>query len=324
MHAPKVTFLVPVLQARPSCCRNASTRFSAQTYQDFEVLILDDCSPDNTPEVARSFEDPRVRHIRNEPNLGHLRNYNKGIELAQGEYLWLISADDRLRKPYTLERYVEVMEANPTVGFAFCTGYLLVGQQETEIVQWANLESPDAIIEGRIFLRRLLQGNCVLAPAGMVRRECYDRLGRFPLDLPFAGDWYLWCLFALHYDVAYFAEPMVNYREHVQSMTSTLIADDIRRLSKDDFSVRWRMKEAVEALNDQSLARVCTSGIVEAYSRALSMKSWRGTRSRMSLAEFDESLRRTPSNPRSGHGSARRCWPPLAATCIGTAISRTI
>jgi glycosyltransferase involved in cell wall biosynthesis len=57
---------------------------------------MDDCSPDNTPEVARSLQDPRVKHIRNNPNLGHLRNYNKGISLSRVKYVWLISADDYL------------------------------------------------------------------------------------------------------------------------------------------------------------------------------------------------------------------------------------
>ncbi len=65
---------------------------------------MDDFSPDNTPEVARSFDDPRVRHIRNDPNLGHLRNYNKGISLSRGKYVWLISADDYLRKPHVLKK----------------------------------------------------------------------------------------------------------------------------------------------------------------------------------------------------------------------------
>src|ERR1700720_3711793 len=86
---PRVTFVVPCYKLAhllPECVNS----ILSQSYQDFEVLIMDDCSPDDTPEVARSFNDPRVQHIRNEPNLGHLRNYNKGISLARGEYIWLI------------------------------------------------------------------------------------------------------------------------------------------------------------------------------------------------------------------------------------------
>src|SRR5208282_429173 len=117
--APKVTFVVPCYKLAhllPECVNS----ILAQTYRDFEILIMDDCSPDDTPQVARSFSgDPRVQYIRNDPNLGHLRNYNKGLKMARGEYVWLMSADDRLRSPHILERYVKVMEENPQVGYAF-------------------------------------------------------------------------------------------------------------------------------------------------------------------------------------------------------------
>src|SRR5262245_48755944 len=104
----KVSFVVPCYKLAhllPECIHS----ILSQTYEDFEVLIMDDCSPDKTPEIAQSFHDPRVKHVRHEKNLGHHRNYNKGIELAHGKYVWLISADDCLRRPYTLERYVQVM-----------------------------------------------------------------------------------------------------------------------------------------------------------------------------------------------------------------------
>lgn len=289
METPKVSFVIPCYKLAhllPECVES----ILSQTYRNVEVLIMDDCSPDNTAEVARAFQDPRVTHVRNEPNLGHLRNYNKGIGLATGKYIWLISADDRLRAPHAVARYVEVMEANPRVGYVFCPGFGLRDGEETEIVKWGTLDGPDAILDGRLFLRRLLQSNCVLAPSGLVRRECYDRVGAFPLDLPFAGDWYLWCIFALHYDVAYVAEPMVNYREHSQSMTDTLISQDVRLLSRDDLAVRWRMKSLIEQAGDQVLAQYCRSTIIEDYVQALSSKKWRTATFRMSLEEFDRSL----------------------------------
>src|SRR5689334_6401876 len=175
MSAPKVTFIVPCYKLAhllPECIDS----ILAQTFGDFEILIMDDASPDNTAEVARGFTDPRVKHVRNDPNLGHLRNYNKGINLAAGEYIWLISADDRLRSTNALERYVRVMDAHPRVGFAFCPGIGIRDGKETEIVNWATIDSPDAILNGRTFLRRLLESNCILAPSGLVRRACYENV----------------------------------------------------------------------------------------------------------------------------------------------------
>jgi glycosyltransferase involved in cell wall biosynthesis len=289
MATPKVTFLVPCYRLAHFLA-GCVTSILAQTYRDFEVLVLDDCSPDDTEEVVKSLVDVRVKHVRNEQNLGHLRNYNKGLGLAKGEYVWLISADDRLRKPYILERYMEVMETRPGIGFAFCPGIGLMGQQETAVVAWSSLGQQDSVLNGRAFLRRLLRANCVLAPSGLVRRECYERVGVFPLDLPFAGDWYLWCAFSLYYDVAYFAEPMVNYREHSESMTESLIGEDVRLLARDDIAVRWRIKRKLERAGYTGLTQYCGSTIVEDYIQLLTSKTWRGTKFRMSLEEFDRSL----------------------------------
>jgi len=116
---PLVSFVVPCYEMAhllPECIKS----ILAQTYQDFEILIMDNCSPDSTPEVAGSFNDARVRHIRNETNIGHLRNFNKGITLSRGKYVWLVSADDLLRSPRVLGHYVDLMERSPKVGYAFC------------------------------------------------------------------------------------------------------------------------------------------------------------------------------------------------------------
>ena len=133
-NTPSVTFLVPCYKLA-HYLEECVGSIIAQTYKDFEVLILDDCSPDNTSEIAKSFVDPRVRYIRNEPNLGHLRNYNKGISLARGQFVWLISADDKLRSEHVLQRYIELMNRHPEVGFAFCPGYGLLNGRETELLK---------------------------------------------------------------------------------------------------------------------------------------------------------------------------------------------
>jgi len=105
---PAVSFIVPCYNYAhllALCVRS----ILAQTYPDFEILIMDDCSPDNTPEVARSFGDSRVRHIRHEKNLGHLANALRGHQLARGRFHWIISADDHLRRPDALEKYMSVV-----------------------------------------------------------------------------------------------------------------------------------------------------------------------------------------------------------------------
>src|SRR5215471_15701082 len=152
---PKVSFVIPCYNLAHFLADCVNSILS-QTYGDFEILIMDDCSPDNTPEVAAEFEDPRVIYIRNEQNLGHLRNYNKGIELSRGKYVWLISADDYLRRPYILERYVQVMEEQPNVGYVFCPAMKVQDRREMEVVSWSEHGAQDAIFKGRDFLKKLL------------------------------------------------------------------------------------------------------------------------------------------------------------------------
>jgi hypothetical protein len=77
--------------------------------------------------------------------------------------------------------------------------------------------------------------------------------------MPYAGDWYLWCLLALDYDVAYLAEPMVCYRLHDQSMTTTLTETNRRILTADDLAVLWRIRQQAES---RGLVEVC--GLLEA------------------------------------------------------------
>jgi glycosyltransferase involved in cell wall biosynthesis len=294
--APKVTFVVPCYKLAhllPECVHS----ILAQTYRDFEVLIMDDCSPDNTPEVARSFGDPRVQHIRNEPNLGHLRNYNKGIEMAHGQYVWLLSADDRLRSPYILERYVKVLEENPRVGYAFCPGMELMNDRETRVLPYSYHGDQDAIFDGRDFLVKLLKGNFVLAAAGMARKECYEKAGYFPLDIPYAGDWYIWLIFALYYDVAYFAEPMVDYRTHELTMTTHYTQKEIQVFKVDGPSVLWRIKQAAEKENYKAVARKCEECIIDRYRYYMMSQIWKISPHTMTYAEYEESMRRNAIRP---------------------------
>ena len=283
----KVTFIVPCYRLAhllPECVNS----ILAQTYKDFEVLIMDDCSPDDTPEVARSFNDPRVKHVRNEPNLGHLANYNKGIELSQGDYIWLISADDRLRVPYVLERYVEILDHNANVGFVFCPAIGLQNERETGQVAWTANGGRDALWKGRAFAKRLIHGNSVAAPAALVRSSCYRDVTLFPLDLPYAGDWYLWCMFSFYHDVAYLAEPMVNYRLHELSMTNRLTQ---QHRVLDNLAVRWKMKVLADKDGDRALSAACLESIARHYAYCLASRKFTSDGYGLEFGDFEVSLR---------------------------------
>jgi hypothetical protein len=260
LRNPTVSFVVPCYRLAEFLAECVQSMLM-QTYEDFEVIIMDDCSPDQTGSVARALEvDPRVRYIRNESNLGHLRNYNKGISLARGRYIWLISADDRLRSRDVLRKYLQVMESTPTIGFAFCPVVSIRDGKESEIVSWAYHGDQDTIFKEHTFLRRLIRGNCIAAPAVLARKECYDK-SLFPLDLTNTGDWFLWAVFAMHYDVAYFAEPMVNYRWHNNQMTNWFVNEQPILHAENNLLCLWQMMKHAQRTGLVSVANACAEAL---------------------------------------------------------------
>lgn len=266
MDGPLVSFVIPCYKLA-HFLRPCLDSLLGQTYKNVELLIMDDCSPDDTPAVAASYSDARVRYFRNDTNLGHLRNYNKGIDIARGDYIWIISADDCLRSNDVVERFASLMEQNSRLAYMFCPAMRLgANGDETGVVEWTRPFAQDVILEGRQFLSTLADGNCVCSSSVIVRRRCYETAGKFPLDLPHAGDWYLWCAFAFCGDVAYLNEPLVCYRIHGANMSTTLIAGKRHVVREDQANVRWRLKDMAEKAGFSEVAKVCVEGLVQQYS----------------------------------------------------------
>lgn len=292
MNYPNVSFVVPCYKLA-HLLRECIESILGQTYSDLEVLIMDDCSPDNTPEVVRSFHDQRVRYIRNETNLGHLRNYNKGIRLSCGRYVWLISADDCIRKAHAVERYVHVMDTHPEVGYVFCPAIAVRNGVENGLIDIYHYGNQDRIFDGREFIATVLYKSGGLAsPSVMVRRDCYEKVSLFPLDMPHQGDMYLWFVWALEYDVAYFSEPMVNYRLHDLSMMKHLLTHAGKTVFADEVNVLWSTKRRSET-RFPMLARRIEFLIARQYALAVTRELYNDACSAwpMNTAECEQELR---------------------------------
>jgi glycosyltransferase involved in cell wall biosynthesis len=306
MQKPLVSFVVPCYRLAsllPECVAS----ILSQTFEDFEIIIMDDCSPDNTEEIAKAFTDSRVIYIRNEQNLGALRNYNKGIRSSRGKYIWLISADDCLRQPYILQRYVETLENHPEVGFAFCPGVSLKGGKEGGVISYSTYGDIDTIARGENIIKRLSNGNMILAASVLVRRDCYEKLSLFPIDVVWAGipvdfiwggDWYLWLLFSLNYDVAYFAEPMVCYREHELSMTNTITRERIDSCWHSELAVITMISQAAKEKGALRVYWACLGALADFYAKHCASKSyeWMGQTSwsTIDLEQVESTLDRSP------------------------------
>jgi hypothetical protein len=228
-----------------------------------------------------------------------LANYNKGIKLSRGKYVWLVSADDFLRRPYVLERYVNLMEANPKIGFTFCPGVGVKNGKETGLIGYSSFGKIDRVVDGRIFLEKLLDYDLVLTVAAMARRECYEQISYFPInprwahvpiDLIWGGDWYLWCAFALRYAVGYFAEPMACYREHELAMSATFTEQKSQNCFLAEVAVPWMIKQQAERAGYRAVSQKCLRSLAALYANHIVGKEYRTSRSTITLEMFEESL----------------------------------
>jgi glycosyltransferase involved in cell wall biosynthesis len=188
---------------------------------DVRVLIIDDASPDDSWEDAAllASEDDRIEVRRHAVNRGHIATYNEGLlEWAEGDYSVLISADDLLT-PGALARATSVMEAHPSVGFAY--GHAITWNDADDRPPARTEMTGYRVWPGHKWLRTVARrGHAVIAsPEVVVRTAVQKRLGGYVPKLPHTGDAEMWMRFAADSDVAYVqGADQAYYRIHASQM----------------------------------------------------------------------------------------------------------
>lgn len=182
-----------------------------QSFADYELVILDNCSTDDTEAVVRKFRDPRIRYLRNSENVGQIGNLNRCVEVAEGEFICVFHDDD-VYDPLILEKELEVFSRHQRVGLTHTAVWLLT--EEGLIRKLHQVSKRDYIRAGHeAFLNYLQCAHDIVFSTVMVRRECYERVGMFAPKYQCA-DFDMWLRIALRYDIAYIAEPLAGYRIH--------------------------------------------------------------------------------------------------------------
>ena len=186
-----------------------------QSYQDFELLVVDDGSTDTTLDIVQSFSDPRIQIHRNPTRLGIPANWNRCLELAGGAFVCVFHQDD-VMLPDNLECKVRVLSADETVGFVHSGVETLVDESApSAFADWIEDATDDTVWDGPEYFRTLLlNGNRVCAPTVLARRSALIEQGGFDPDLGFACDYAMWLRLCLTYRVGFLARPLVRYRWH--------------------------------------------------------------------------------------------------------------
>jgi glycosyltransferase involved in cell wall biosynthesis len=203
-----VSLFVSIVMAAKNYARflpEAIESVLAQTFADWELLIVDDGSTDYTPDVVQPFlADPRVKYTRSD-RLGQSRAKNLGIRFARGEFIAFLDADDAW-EPTKLDKQLPLFMNRPEVGVVYCRRGLM-DEAGNALPQRLSSAPP----RGRILDRMIVQ-NHVCFSSAVVRRIVFSHVGLFDPEWDLSIDYDLWLRVARHYEFDFVDEELVRYR----------------------------------------------------------------------------------------------------------------
>ena len=208
---PKVTVFIPV-HNREHYVGDAIQSILDQQYQNFEILLIDDGSTDNSQEVMRSFKDTRIRVACNEKNLGIPRTRNKGLEMASGEYIALLDSDDRARRD-RLQKQVAFLDTHPDhaqVG-SWCQ---MMDENGIPLKRIKRQPTSPAFIKAELLFRCCMSNRTIMGRTNILKQFGYRN------DFPRCQDYDLHVRLSSDYPMANLPECLVLGRIHSQQITS--------------------------------------------------------------------------------------------------------
>jgi glycosyltransferase involved in cell wall biosynthesis len=194
-----------------------------QTYQDYELILLDDCSTDTSVAILQEYGYyEKVTHlIVNSTNSGSpFLQWKRGLELAVGKYIWIAESDD-CAKPSFLHELVNAMEASPTVVLAYCQSMTIdANGRECGLHDWAEPLSQGRwrtsyVNQGENEIRDFLAFRNTIpnASSTLLRKSTLQQVA-IPLDMRFCGDWVTYIRLLRYGDISFVAKPLSFFRSH--------------------------------------------------------------------------------------------------------------
>jgi len=239
----------------------------AQTYDNIEINVVDDCSTDNSAEVLANYaSNPKVKITLLHENQGYANASNIGVDLSRGDYIMFAECDD-FSEPSQIEKLINALLLNANAGVAFCqsnmvdeNGIIFGTDFEYREKLFQELCSGDVLIPQKMAHKFFLR-SCVIPnmSAAIIRKKYYDLAGGFDSRYKACADWDFWCRIVNLCDFYYVAKPLNNFRSHQTTVrntsgiqTSTLEIFDILYNScsrmKLTYSEKLKFKLAIGAI----------------------------------------------------------------------------
>ncbi|GEM_PF-4126741 len=253
---PRVTVCAPVYNGGEHF-RHMLASVLAQDYADFEVLVIDNCSTDNTPEIVKSFKDSRIKYVRNERNLGACGNWNSCLELAKGEYVAIFHCDD-LYYRQMVSKEAEFLDRNQDAAAVFTSADII----SSEGKKLDELNLPEQFASEKVTsLRDIVDFTIskgyepLICPTFMVRKSAAARCGFFDCNgllLAFDMDYYF-RLFDFG-TIGFLKQRLMAYRKHAAQ--GSLRYNDKMDTQDEHFKIlEHAMKSKGIVLDERKMAR---------------------------------------------------------------------
>lgn len=212
---PELSICIPTFNGR-QFIQDAIESILIQSLKNFELIIVDDNSIDDTVQIIKKFKDPRIRLYQNHRQLGLVENWNRCISLSKGNFIQIFHQDDRMSS-HSAERVIDNFHSNLDIGFIFSNTIEINEYDQASEVIWNMNILPlnDTIIIGEdLFGSLLSSGNWIPCPGVVVRSECYKKWGVYDKRLKFTPDLEMWLRLSLHENSFFIREPLIFLRRH--------------------------------------------------------------------------------------------------------------
>jgi glycosyltransferase involved in cell wall biosynthesis len=216
-NQPEISVLLPVYNGQ-RYLRESIDSLLAQSFQNFELIIWDDQSTDESSNIIAGYDDPRIRRFANPRNRGLFKTLNSAIEKARAPLIRLWSQDD-IMKRNCLEEEVAFLARHPDVGMSYCP-YDVIDEHGNLVRQPPEDPTPEivspALAAQIMFYHGSITGNIANV---MLKKSVLEKNGGFREDLRIAGDFEMWVRISETRTIGHLCKPMIYLRDHAEQFS---------------------------------------------------------------------------------------------------------
>lgn len=243
MDIPEISVIMAVYNDE-KYLKKAIDSILNQTFGNFEFIIINDASTDNTEKILLEYEDHRIKILKNELNLGLTKSLNKGLEISRGKYIARMDADD-ISYLNRFEQQYNILESEPEIGIV-CSWTEIIDENDNVIDTWKGDNTPELIYYILNFR------NCLTHSSVLLRKELILHYGPYNENIKKAQDYELWNRFSKITKIYKIDKYLIKWRKTGNSITSlysSAQAETVKKIFINNFKFTILTNDDIGILN---------------------------------------------------------------------------